>query len=143
MSELHAAVGLLSLRRMDELVKARMERITIYRDRLGSLPGCSVQEFPPDRTTSGNYFVLFISNGAKMTRDEVYAALKGEGIQTKRYFYPAVHMQTVFKRHPMRVSARIANTLTASAEGLALPLYSHMTPEQLALVCDRVRSLLL
>jgi dTDP-4-amino-4,6-dideoxygalactose transaminase len=142
MSELHAAVGLLSLRRMDGLVKARMERIAVYRDRLGALPGCSVQEFPPDRTTSGNYFVLFISKGAKMSRDEVYAALRREGIQTKRYFYPPVHEQTVFRHFPMRVSSHMSNTLKASAEGLALPLYSYMRCEDLEAVCKHIEGLL-
>ncbi len=142
MSELHAAVGLLSLRRMDDLVKARHERIARYRERLGLLPGCSVQTFPDGRTTSGNYFVLFISNRARKSRDEVQDALKRQGIQTKRYFYPPVHQQTIFQQFPMRVSDRMTNTLTAGAEGLALPLYSHMTIEQLESVCGHVESLL-
>jgi dTDP-4-amino-4,6-dideoxygalactose transaminase len=142
MSELHAAVGLLSLRRMDELVKARVERIAIYRDRLGSLPGCSVQKFPSDRTTSGNYFVLFVSDNARKTRDQVCAALRDLGIQTKRYFYPPVHQQTVFRHFPMRVSSHMSNTLKASAEGLALPLYSHMCFEDLEAVCKHIEGLL-
>jgi len=142
MSELHAAVGLLSLRKIDELVKARLDRITVYRERLGRLPGCWVQEFPADRTTSANYFVLFISDKAGKTRDQVYAALKDRGIQTKRYFYPPVHLQTIFKHHPMRVSDRMANTEKASAECLALPLYSHMTGEQQERVCRAVETLL-
>ena len=130
MSELHAAVALLSLRRIDELVKARVERIALYRERLGRLAGCSVQKFPSDRTTSGNYFVLFVSDRAKRSRDELYAELKARGIQTKRYFYPPVHEHTIFRDYPMRVSSRMENTRRASAEGLALPLYSHMTAGQ-------------
>src|SRR4026208_276723 len=93
MSELHAAVGLLSLRRVDELVKARRQLIETYRTRLARpagtagqagrrpvrprrplietsrtrlavLPGCAVQAAPADRSSSGNYFVLFITAGA-------------------------------------------------------------------------------
>ena len=142
MSEVHASIGLLSLRRMDELVKARHERIAIYRDHLGSLPGCWVQEFPADRTSSGIYFILFITDRAKRTRDQVYEALKKQGIQTKRYFFPPVHEQTIFRQFPMRVSDRLANTLKASVEALALPLYSHMTDEQQERVCQGVAELL-
>jgi dTDP-4-amino-4,6-dideoxygalactose transaminase len=142
MSELHAAVGLLSLRRIDELITARRERICRYRQTLGNLPGCSVQDFPGDRTTSGNYFVLFISARARRNRDEVYAALKQEDIQTKRYFYPPVHLQTIFRRLPVRVSCRMSSTLKASNEGLALPLYSHMTDEQQQRVISAVEVLL-
>ncbi len=142
LSELHAAVGLLSLRKMEEFVKARLERITLYRERLGSLTGCHFQEFPHDRTTSGNYFVLFVTDRARRSRAEVFDALKRQGIQTKRYFFPPVHQQSIFRQFPMRISDRIANTLKASAEGLALPLYSHMTPEEQDRVCLAVEELL-
>jgi dTDP-4-amino-4,6-dideoxygalactose transaminase len=142
MSELHAAVGLLSLRRVDELVKARRQLIEAYRTRLGALPGCAVQAAPADRASSGNYFVLFITAAARAPRDAVYAGLAERGIQTKRYFYPPVHEQTIFQRLPHRVSERMARTTTASREALALPLYSHMTREQVDRVCREVEHLL-
>ena len=142
MSELHAAVGLLSLRRVDELVKARRQLIEAYRARLGALPGCGVQAAPADRSSSGNYFVLFIGPEARAPRDAVYAGLAERGIQTKRYFYPPVHEQTIFQRLPHRVSARMERTTAASREALALPLYSHMTPEQVDRVCREVERLL-
>jgi dTDP-4-amino-4,6-dideoxygalactose transaminase len=142
MSELHAAVGLLSLRRVDELVKARRQLIEAYRARLGVLPGCRVQGAPPDRSSSGNYFVLLIGAGARADRDGVYAGLAARGIQTKRYFYPPVHEHTLLRRVPHRVSERMERTVTASREALALPLYSHMTPEQVDRVCREVEGLL-
>ena len=113
-----------------------------YRERLSALPGCRVQEFPDDRSTSGNYFVLFVTDRARRTRDQVSEALKYQGIQTKRYFFPPVHQQTMFRQYPMRVSDRLTNTLKASAEGLALSLYSHMTDEQQERVCQAVEALL-
>lgn len=142
MNELNAAVALLSLRDIDNLVAARRQRIARYRERLGRLPGCWVQHYPDDRTSSGNYFVLFISDRAKRNRDQVYAALRAAGVQTKRYFYPPVHQQTIFQRFPMRVSAKLTETVRMSNEGLALPLYSHITDEQLESVCRRVEELL-
>jgi dTDP-4-amino-4,6-dideoxygalactose transaminase len=142
MSELHAAVGYWSVRHARHLVTARLQRIARYRERLGGLPGCSVQSYPEDRTTSGNYFVLFIGDGAKRSRDEVHAALKAAGIQTKRYFFPPVHEQTLFRQVSVRVSTRMTHTVEASRCGLALPLYSHMTAEQLETVCREVERLL-
>ncbi len=142
MSEMHAAVGLLNLRRREELVAARRRLIGIYRQRLGDLPGCSVQEFPADRTTNGNYFVLFIGSGAKKTRDEVKKALAAQGIQTKRYFFPPVHDQAGQKRFSMRVVGELPRTWEASRTALALPLYSHMTGEDQERVISAVESLL-
>ena len=142
MSELHAAVGLWSLRHVHDLVNARSARIERYRRRLGELPGCRVQEFPGDRTTSGNYFVLFIEEGARRSRDDVHAWLKQAGIQTKRYFYPPVHEQSIFRRFPIRVSTRLTETRKVSREGLALPLYAHMTDDEFETVCLMVEEAL-
>jgi dTDP-4-amino-4,6-dideoxygalactose transaminase len=142
MSEMHAAVGLLSLQRLDELVKARRLLIERYTSRLGRLPGCHAQTLPDDRTSSGNYFVLFIGEGARMNRDAVRTRLKAQGIQTKRYFYPPLHEQTLFQRVACRCSDHMERTTVASREALALPLYSHMTLDQLDGVCQAVEELL-
>jgi dTDP-4-amino-4,6-dideoxygalactose transaminase len=142
MSELHAAVGVLSLRGLDALVKARLELIEAYRERLGRLPGCRVQAFPPGRTTSGNYFVLLIGDRARRTRDEVWGALAARGIQTKRYFRPPLHAQTLFQRLPCRRSGRLEHTERASREALALPLNGHKSPAQMEHVCREVERVL-
>jgi dTDP-4-amino-4,6-dideoxygalactose transaminase len=142
LSEMHAAVGVLSLHRLDQLMKARHLLIERYAARLGRLPGCHVQALPDDRTSSGNYFVLFIGDRARMSRDEVRIQLKAQGIQTKRYFYPPLHQQTLFQRVPCRKSARLDHTMQASREALALPLYSHMTLDQMDAVCQAVEGLL-
>lgn len=142
MSEMHAAVGLLSLQRLDELLKARRVLIERYTSRLGQLRGCHAQTLPEDRTSSGNYFVLFIGEHARLSRDAVRAELKAQGIQTKRYFYPALHEQTLFQRVACRRSDHMERTIVASREALALPLYSHMTLDQLDSVCEAVEHLL-
>jgi dTDP-4-amino-4,6-dideoxygalactose transaminase len=142
MSEFHAGVGLLSLRKAHSLVRARHELIQVYRERAKALPGCGVQEFPEDRTSSGNYFTLLIGGDAKMDRDQVFNALKNEHIQTKRYFFPPVHTQKAFRDKPHRVVGDLKNTWSSSLTSLALPLYSHMTTEQQNRICDALDSLL-
>ena len=142
MTEFNAAVGLLSLRNIETLIAARLKSIAYYRERLSQLPGCHVQDQPADRTSNGNYFVLFISDQARRSRDEVFEKLRAMGVQTKRYFYPPAYQQTIFQRFPMRVSAQMEQTTKASREGLALPLYSHITDEQLERVCWCIEDLL-
>jgi dTDP-4-amino-4,6-dideoxygalactose transaminase len=142
MSELHGAVGLMGLRDADRLIKARLRLIGRYRSRLAELPGCRVQEFPDDRTSSGNYFTLVIGNGAKLTRDAVYENLKSRNIQAKRYFHPPVHAQTAFRDRPHRIIGELAHTWSASSESLALPLYSHLTDNQQGRVCSELEAFL-
>ncbi|MBI5572732.1 MAG: DegT/DnrJ/EryC1/StrS family aminotransferase [Desulfomonile tiedjei] len=142
MSEFHAAVGLLSLRNAEALIEARLNLIRRYRERAAELHGCTVQDFPEDRTSSGNYFTLHIGQTAAKDRDAVFHALKTRNIQSKRYFYPPVHAQTAFRTRPHRVVGDLPRTWSISAQALALPLYSHMTAAQQDRVCRALESLL-
>ncbi len=142
MSELHASVGLLSLENARNLVDARLRLITTYRQRSENLAGCRVQEFPGDRISSGNYFTLLIGPKAKKDRDAVRAELRAANIESKRYFFPPVHEQPALKRVPHRIVGDLQNTIAASQESLALPLFSHMTEEQQQRVCDCLDSVL-
>jgi dTDP-4-amino-4,6-dideoxygalactose transaminase len=69
----------------------------------------------------------------------VYDDLKKSGIQTKRYFYPPVHAQSIFQHYPMRLSKQLTETEKASRGGLALPLYSHMKEEDIDVVCSEIK----
>lgn len=142
MSDLHASVGLLGLKNAQNLVNSRMRLIGEYREATAGFPGCRVQEFPEDRTSSGNYFTLLIGAGALADRESVRAKLKAEKIESKRYFHPPVHVQTAFRELPHRIVGDLPNTTRASGESLALPLFSHMTEEQLARVCGVLDSVL-
>lgn len=135
-SEMHAAVALLGMSNADELIGSRLRLIGKYRDRLGKLRGCRVQEFPDDRRTSGNYFTLRIGPDARATRDDVYEELEKHNIQSKKYFYPPVHIQAAFREGPGRVVGNMKNTIEASDQSLALPLFSHMMDHQLERVCQ-------
>jgi dTDP-4-amino-4,6-dideoxygalactose transaminase len=139
MSEFHGAVGLLSLRQAESLIASRWRLIQKYRERLAGLQGCNVQEFPEDRSTNGNYFVLLVGDSAKVNRDILYDVLKSHGIQSKRYFHPPVHAQQAFRSYPHRVVGDLRNTWRASRQALALPLYAHMTDDEHGRVCDMVR----
>ncbi len=142
MSEFHASIGLLSLRNAENLIGARMRLIQTYRERVGTLPGCSVQEWPADRKSSGNYFTLLIGPKAKADRETVYQTLLRSQIQSKKYFYPPVHIQTAFRDRPHRVVGDLPNTWDVAQASLALPLFAHMTDEQQDRVCEVVEGVL-
>jgi dTDP-4-amino-4,6-dideoxygalactose transaminase len=134
MSELHAAVALLNLVRVDDCIQARRERMAQYVSRLHSLRACTLQEMPADRTSNGTYCALFVN--ADVDRDELTKVLRQAEIQVKRYFHPPVHLQTAFQRVPRRVSLRIRQTLSLSERCLVLPLYPQLAEEEIDRICQ-------
>ncbi len=136
MSEFHACVGLLGLRNAQHLIDARLSLIRRYRECAAGLPGCRVQEFPADRTTSGNYFTLMIGKDAAADREAVYSKLDQLNIKSKRYFFPPVHSQGEFHKRTHRVVGELPVTWSAARESLALPLFAHMTEAQQDRVCE-------
>lgn len=140
MSEIHALIGLSNLRNIEQSIAVRRSLIQLYRKLLESLPGIHFQEIIPGNKTSGNYMVIFIDQEKfGMDRDELYKSLGAENIQTKKYFYPAVHMQKAYLSMRILYQSKLPVTEKAAEEGLALPLYGHMEAEIVERVCRAIK----
>jgi len=73
-----------------------------------------------------------------VTRDELLAGLEEEGIQTKRYFHPPLHQQTLYRDLGLTRNGGLSVSEAVSASSLALPLYSHMSVEAVDEIRDRI-----
>lgn len=142
MSEMHASVGLLSLRNAAHLISSRLRLIHRYIQRTERFRGCRVQSVPGDRTSNGNYFALRIGQDAAMDRDSAMEVLQRYNVQSKRYFSVPVHSQTAFRTRPHRIVGNLTNTISATQQCLALPLYAHMTDHEQDRVCAVLESVL-
>jgi dTDP-4-amino-4,6-dideoxygalactose transaminase len=132
LSEMHAALGLLTMVRIEEALATRQRHVAGYRQTLGSLPGLSFQRVAPgDRSTFKDLAVLFADS---TTRNRVELALTAAGIQTKRYFHPC---------HTMPAYRSFADNLLPVTESvyariLCLPLFEELTDDERGLVCSIV-----
>jgi len=140
MSELHAAVGLANFKRMADLIRERGILVSLYKKLLAGLPGIRFQEVPVNVSPSHNYMVVFVDGSGGVTRDTLFKRLKEEGIQTKRYFYPAVHNMTAYRIMKRRYPGKLTVAERAAREGLALPLYGDLKSEDVEYICSRVKT---
>jgi dTDP-4-amino-4,6-dideoxygalactose transaminase len=134
LSELHAALGLLTLEELATEVARRVRLVELYRRRLSGLDSIALQEHPARTTTTPTYFVVAIDTH----RDLVREALAARGIESRPYF-PPLHLMRRFAAgspEPLPVTERLGRSL------LALPLYSAMGPETVDEVCDVVAATL-
>lgn len=143
LSELHAAVGWSNLGKLDDLRRRRAELIEHYKQQLQGLPGISFQSIPVDVGSTGSIMVIVVDeNEAGISRDHLGDALRHMGIETRKYFYPAVHQLTAYATLPRSQQRHLAVSERIAEEALALPLYSHMSRTIVDHVCREIKHIL-
>jgi dTDP-4-amino-4,6-dideoxygalactose transaminase len=130
MSELHAALGLLTLPTVEQEVARRHEIAAHYRDRLGPSVGWQRIE-AGDRTTYKDVVAVL---GPR--RDDVERTLLAARIQTKRYFVP-LHTMPAHRDHA-RVALDVAEHVHDST--LALPAFAALMTSDLDRICAAIAS---
>lgn len=141
--EINAIVARHNLAHIDELIARRHHLIQSYKEGVAGLKGVTFQEIPSNRISSGNYFTIFIDpDKAKNNRDTVYQYLKDKGIQSKKYFYPALHLQKVYQHIGQDFVGKLPITERVALQGLALPMFSHISQDHLNKVIEAVREVL-
>jgi dTDP-4-amino-4,6-dideoxygalactose transaminase len=126
MSEVHAATALASLTEIEEQVTRRNRLAGSYRSALEGLPGISFPKISEgDRSTHKDFTIRVDDRGFGLTADELGAALKAEGIDTRRYYTPLVHEMEAYAsfngNHDLPASEEAARRV------LTLPMWSAMT----------------
>lgn len=134
MSELHAAMGLLMLDRLDHEVDLRTTVANRYGERLGGHPGVTVVAGLDE---SKQYFVIRIDREAfGESRDDVHARLRHYNINSRRYFYPLCADIDVYASLPSARGLPVARR--AADEVLALPFYGGLDLALVDMVCDLI-----
>jgi perosamine synthetase len=142
LSEIHCALGIAQLERIDEFLAARAAVADAYTEMLRDITEIGLPTTPTDSERSWFTYVIQLkgSDGPAL-REQLMAGLRARGIECQAYF-PSVHRQPYledFRLLPQR-SLRLAES--ASERCLALPLFSSMTREQVNEVCAAVHEVL-
>lgn len=129
MSEIHAALGLLNVRRVDEILDTRRVHLERYHDQLAtSVTWQRVRE--GDESTTKD-LVINVGTHRRMVED----ALAQAGIQTKRYFVP-LHFMPAYRTNNEHLPAAEA----AFEHSLCIPFFGSMTAAQVDRVCSVISS---
>ena len=143
-SELHAVIAMHSLSRIELLREARRAHIRRFRSALDDLPGVGFFDDPPDRESGGLLMLLRVDEALSgISRDEVMRRLSEKGVETSRYFYPALHQQRMLSQFPYRRACDLSVSERMAREVLAIPLYTEMTDIQIDDICERIRQVFL
>lgn len=137
MSEFHAALALHGLDGLDQRIERRNQIRLRYMQRLRDVPGLSFQQIPLGSRSACKDFAVVVDEAAVgRSRDWLADALLSENIEVKRYFWPPVHRQKLYRElwdgRALPVTERISNRI------LNLPIYSSLRDEDVDRVCEAI-----
>lgn len=128
MSNLHAAVGLAQLERIDEYVGIRIRNAYSYNSWLRDVEGITL---PPEEPWAKNVYWMYsvlVEDNFGMSRDELATALKEDGVDSRTFFYP-VHTQPAYSRLYSNETYPVAEDL--SRKGINLPSGNTLTETEI------------
>ena len=137
MTEMQAALALAGLAGVEHRIDRRNAIRCEYRRSLGRIPGISFQEITEDRhSTCKDMSILVDERGFGASRDWLQAFLAEREIETRRYFWPPVHQQKLYRA--LWDGEALPVTEQVSSRVLSLPIYSSLSDESVARICDAV-----
>ncbi len=126
MTDVQAAIGLVQLGKLDEMVARRRELAERYRRRLSVIPNLRTITDPDYGTTNYQSFWILPPDDSPLSRDELLSTLAQAGISARRGII-AAHLEPAYSDRP-RAALPITELLTARS--LILPLFHDLTEEQ-------------
>ena len=132
LSDVHAAIGIAQIERLDWMQDARARIAARYQARMASVDGVTPMYEGPQRRS---WFVYAPRLDADLARDAIIGRLEVEGVSAKPYL-PCIHLQPYYRTDHGHAPGELPVTEEISASTIALPFFCEMTDEQVDRVCD-------
>jgi dTDP-4-amino-4,6-dideoxygalactose transaminase len=141
LTDIHAAIGLHQLPRLDAWIDARAEIVARYRELLDGLPLTLPLEPTPEMRHAQHLFAVLVDDDAPITRDELATELHRRNIGIGIH-YRAVHLHPLYARTYglRREDFPVASDI--SERTLSLPLAPDLDENDIADVVSAVRAAL-
>jgi dTDP-4-amino-4,6-dideoxygalactose transaminase len=124
LSDLHAALGIAQLARLEEFLARRRRLAARYDEALAGLPGVETPCVPPGAEPNFQSYIVRLSDSDAARRDRVIAELKLRGVSSRRGLM-ASHLEACHRG--ARLGGPLVETERAAAQTLLLPIFHELT----------------
>ena len=129
MAEINAAFGLLQLKYIEKALARRRDIDAAYRAGLREVKGIRCLADAGAKVANHAYFPVLVGSAFPVTRDDLYEAMKREGIHPRRYFYPLISDFPMYRHFPSARRQLLPVAARAADQILCLPIYPDMDDE--------------
>jgi len=136
MTDIQAAIGLVQLGRLTEVVARRRALANRYHRLLADVPGLEMITDPAEGTTNYQSFWVVLPDDSPVSRDDLLRGLAAAGVSARRGIM-AAHMEPAYAALP---AARLPVTERLTTRSVILPLFHQMTEQEQDLVVSVIRA---
>jgi dTDP-4-amino-4,6-dideoxygalactose transaminase len=137
MSEVSAAMGLTSLRAVDEFVAVNRRNHGLYRERLAAVPGMRLFAYDEVERNNFQYVVAeYTPPEGGLTRDDLVRLLWAENVMARKYFWPGCHRMEPYRTLYPDAAARLPHTEAVAEKLLILPTGTGVGVGDIERLCD-------
>jgi perosamine synthetase len=133
MTDLQAALGLVQLERLPEMLERRRSLAMRYSTRLAMIPWLIVPTEPKNCRHNFQSYMVRLRDDAPISRDELMQELLKRGVSSRRGIM-AIHRELPYRDEKWETLLPVTNLVTDTA--LVLPLFYEMTDEEQDYVID-------
>jgi perosamine synthetase len=127
MTDLQAAIGMVQLGRLEEMLPKRRELAARYSSRLSLLSWLVLPEETAECRHNYQSYMVRLESDAPVTRDELMQALLDRGVSSRRGIM-AIHREAPYCTGAWDARLPVTNVVTDTT--LVLPLYHDMTEDE-------------
>jgi dTDP-4-amino-4,6-dideoxygalactose transaminase len=138
MNELGAAMGLLQLQHIDEVLARRREIDTRYRELLKDVPGIECLAEAGETVANYSYFPILVGKDYPLRRDQLYLKLREHDVYARRYFFPLISDLPMYRQEPSAYCTNLPVAKDASLRVLCLPIYPGLAREAQERIADLI-----
>jgi len=137
MSEINAAIGIVQMRRLKEIIDKRDKVAQIYNEKLKDVKDVTTP-YVDQKVTKMSWFVYVIRLDDNIDRNKVIDYLTENGVSCKPYFTP-IHLQPYmrelfgFKEGDFPITEKIGNST------IAIPFYNNLNEEEIDYVVEKIK----
>ncbi|MGC2166383.1 MAG: DegT/DnrJ/EryC1/StrS family aminotransferase [Gallionella sp.] len=141
MIEVAAAMGLVNLAAIDDVIAANRLNHACYRKELSGLSGIGVIDYDESELNNYQYVVMEVGQDCPISRDRIVEALHAENIRARKYFWPGCHNMQPYRDLYPHAGLLLPNTQQVADRVVVLPTGTTMDDGMIKCVAAIIRVL--
>ena len=140
MTDIQAAIGLVQLGKLDELLRRQIALAARYTEALRGISWLRTPSVPASGVHAFQAYVTLVTDDAPLSRDGIAQRLEAQGIATRQGTHAVHALEYYRKRYGLNVDD-CPMAWRADTHSLALPLFPQMSEAQQGRVVDALREI--